>query len=157
MKRLILCTILALMTISDGVCQSVIVGDKLPSTIFQRRWLMDIQPDEADYTCILFYHSESGLCQRVLNKVKTIVEEYGSSLNLVIITKERYDKAGVTLTEHLDDRVGVAFDEGGRLFKQLGVSFIPFCVVCDKKRRTLWCGNGAMFTRDVMNNILTTQ
>lgn len=157
MKRLILCTILALMTISDGVCQSVIVGDKLPSTIFQRRWLMDIQPDEADYTCILFYHSESGLCQRVLNKVKTIVEEYGSSLNLVIITKERYDKAGVTLTEHLDDRVGVAFDEGGRLFKQLEVSFIPFCVVCDKKRRTLWCGNGAMFTRDVMNNILTTQ
>ena len=102
MKRLILCTILALMTISDGVCQSVIVGDKLPSTIFQRRWLMDIQPDEADYTCILFYHSESGLCQRVLNKVKTIVEEYGSSLNLVIITKERYDKAGVTLTEHLN-------------------------------------------------------
>lgn len=157
MKRLILCTILALMTISDGVCQSVIVGDKLPSTIFQRRWLMDIQPDEADYTCILFYHSESGLCQRVLNKVKPIVEEYGSSLNLVIITKERYDKAGVTLTEHLDDRIGVAFDEGGRLFKQLGVSFIPFCVVCDKKRRTLWCGNGAMFTRDVMNNILTTQ
>ena len=157
MKRLILCTILALMTISDGVCQSVIVGDKLPSTIFQRRWLMDIQPDEADYTCILFYHSESGLCQRVLNKVKTIVEEYGSSLNLVIITKERYDKAGVTLTEHLDDRVGVAFDEGVRLFKQLEVSLIPFCVVCDKKRRTLWFGNGAMFTRDVMNNILTTQ
>lgn len=157
MKRLILYTILALMTISDGVCQSVIVGDKLPPTIFQRRWLMDIQPDEADYTCILFYHSESGLCQRVLNKVKPIVEEYGSSLNLVIITKERYDKAGVTLTEHLDDRVGVAFDEGGRLFKQLEVSFIPFCVVCDKKRRTLWCGNGAMFTRDVMNNILTTK
>ena len=71
--------------------------------------------------------------------------------------RELYEKAGVALTEHLDDRVGVAFDEGGRLFKQLEVSFIPFCVVCDKKRRTQWCGNGAMFTRDVMNNILTTK
>ena len=157
MKRLFLCTILALLSFSNGVCQSVIVGDKLPSNIFQRRWLMDIQPDEADYTCILFCHSESELCQRVLSNIKPIVEEYGSALNLVIITKELYEKAGVALTEHLDDRVGVAFDEGGRLFKQLEVSFIPFCVVCDKKRRTQWCGNGAMFTRDVMNNILTTK
>ena len=157
MKRLFLCILLALMAFSDGVCQSVIVGDKLPSSIRPRRWLMDIQPDQADYTCILFCHSESELCQQAINSIKPIVNEYGSTLNMVILTKERYEKAGVALTEHLDDRVGVAFDEGGRIFKQLGVSFIPFCVVCDKKRRTQWCGNGAMFTREVMNNILTTK
>ena len=157
MKRIFLCLMLLFAPLSEALCQNIIIGERLPSDVRPRRWLMDMQPEAADFSCILFYHSESEVCQAALAHIKPILEAYGSQVNLVIITKELYEKAGVALTEHLDDRVGVAFDEGGRLFKQLEVSFIPFCVVCDKKRRTQWCGNGAMFTRDVMNNILTTK
>ena len=74
----------------------------------------------------------------------------------LICSEEDYDEAGVTLTEYLDDRVGVAFDEGGRAFRTLKVSFIPFCVVCDKHRRVVWCGNGNMLTHNVMDKILTS-
>lgn len=157
MKRLFLCITLLAALCTEGFCQNIIIGDRLPSDVRPRRWLMDLQPEATDYTCILFYHSESPVCQQALKAIKPIIEQYGTSLNLVLITKEEYDKAGVALTEHLDDRVGIAFDDGGRIFRELGVTFIPFCVVCDRKHRTLWCGNGAMFTAEVMDNILTTK
>ncbi|MBR3886553.1 MAG: conjugal transfer protein TraF [Alistipes sp.] len=157
MKRLFLCITLLMTLCAEGFTQNIIIGEKLPSDVRQRRWLMDMQPEAADYTCILFYHSESPLCQRALMAIKPLVEQYGEQLNLVVITKEEYDKAGVALTEHLDDRIGIAFDDGGKAFRQLGVTFIPFCVVCDKKRHALWCGNGAMFTAEVMDKILTTK
>lgn len=157
MKRFFLCITLLVALCAEALGQNIIIGDRLPSDVRPRRWLMDLQPEEAEYTCILFYHSESHLCQRALKAIKPLVEQYNPQLNLVIITKEEYDNAGVALTEHLDDRVGVAFDDGGKAFRQLGVTFIPFCVVCDKKRHALWCGNGAMLTAEVMDKILTTR
>ena len=42
---------------AEGVTQNIIIGEKLPSDVRPRRWLMDMQPEAADYTCILFYHS----------------------------------------------------------------------------------------------------
>ena len=156
MKRLLALIILTLATLHiECRAQSVIVGDRLPD-LHLRRWLMDIQPDQSDYTCLLFHHSESEVCRQSLRSIAAMVEEYDTALNLVIITKEDYDKAGVTLTEYLDDRVGVAFDEGGRAFRALKVSFIPFCVVCDKHRRVVWCGNGNTLTHNVMDKILTS-
>lgn len=157
MKRFFLCITLLVALCVEGGAQNIIIGDKLPADVRSRRWLMDMQPEAADYTCILFYHSESPLCQHALKSIKPIVEQYGERLNLVIITKEAYDKAGVSLTEHLDDRIGIAFDDGGKIFRTLGVTFIPFCIVCDKKRHALWCGNGATFTAEVMDKILTTK
>ncbi len=65
-------------------------------------------------------------------------------MNAVIVTKEDYDAAGVTLTEHLRrPRIGVAFDEDCRTFRYFLVNYIPYCVVCDHKRRAVWCGNAA--------------
>ena len=157
MKRFFACIVFLFAIWGEGMCQNIIIGDKLPSDIRSRRWLMDMHPEASEYSCILFYHSESELCQQTLQKIKPLIEKYDPQLSLVIITKEEYDKAGVTLTEHLDDRIGVAFDDGGRIFKRLGVSFIPFCIICDRKRHALWCGNGAMLTEEVINKILTTK
>ena len=157
MKRIFLCLMLLLAPLSEALCQNIIIGERLPSDVRPRRWLMDMQPEAADFSCVLFYHSESEVCQAALAHIKPILEAYGAQVNLVIITKEQYADAGATLTQHLDDHVGIAFDEGGRIFRRIGVSFIPFCVVCDKKRHALWCGNGAMLTTDVMDKILTTQ
>ena len=157
MKRLFLCIMLLLATYGEASCQNIIIGDRLPSDVRPRRWLMDMQPEDADFTCVLFYHSESRLCQDALNHIKTILTSYGAQINLVILTKERYEDAGATLTQHLDDHVGIAFDEGGRIFRRIGVSFIPFCVICDKKRHALWCGNGATLTAEITDKILTTK
>ena len=157
MKRLFLCIMLLLAPLNEAICQNIIIGDRLPSDVRSRRWLMDIQPEAADFSCVLFYHSESSVCQDALKHIKTILAAYGAQVNLIIITKERYEDAGATLTQHLDDHVGIAFDEGGRIFRRIGISFIPFCVVCDKKRHALWCGNGTMLTTDIMDKILTTK
>ena len=157
MKRVFLCIMLLLAPFGQALCQNIIIGDRLSSDVRSRRWLMDMQPEAADFSCVLFYHSESEACQAALSHIKTILEECEQPVNLVIITKERHEDVGATLTQHLDDNVGVAFDEGGRIFRQMGVSFIPFCVVCDKKRYAHWCGNGAMLTTDIMDKILTTK
>lgn len=156
MKRILLTFAVMLSVLAAASAQNVVIGEKLPETRF-RKWLMDLQPDAADYTCMVFYHSESSLCRRCLDRVKTLVSKYGTKLNVIIVTKEDYDTAGVTLTEHLGDRVAVAFDDGGRTFRYFGVKFIPFCVICDRKRRAVWCGNGITLTENITDRIITGQ
>ena len=142
MKRFFAILLLLLTATTATTAQNVIIGERLPD-LSLRRWLMDLEPEQTEYTCYLFYHSESELCKKALAKIKPLIESDEWELGLV------------TLTEHLDDRIGVAFDLQGRAFRSLEVNFIPFCVICDRKRRALWCGNGATLTNSVLDKILT--
>ena len=150
----IVAAIAFMLTTTSAEAQNIILGEKVPDSRI-RSWLMDLQPDAADYTCIIFYHSKSPRCQECLPKIKRIVNTYEGKLNLIILTKEDYSKAGVTLTEHLSDRVGVAFDDGGRTFIAYGVRFIPFCVIYDKKGYAVWCGHAKSFDEKAFDRILT--
>lgn len=132
--------------------ENVIIGDRLPD-IDIRKWLMDIEPSDAEYTCYLFYHSQSPLCQKCLATLERSVAAH-KSLNMVIITKEEYGDAGVTLTRHLNDRTGVAFDDNGRTFRSFGVKYIPFCVI-SRKHKVVWCGNGNLLNDSMIEKILT--
>lgn len=156
MKRILLALATMLLCLASASAENIIIGEKLPETRF-RKWLMDLQPEAADYTCLLFYHSDSPLCRRCLQRIKGLVSKYGTKLNVVIVTKQDYDTAGVTLTEHLGDRVAVAFDDNGRTFRYFGVKFIPFCVISDSKRRAVWCGNGITLTDTVIEKIITSE
>lgn len=156
MKQLItiVATIAFALISAPTEAQNIILGEKVPDSRI-RSWLMDLQPDEADYTCILFHHSQSPRCQESLSRIKRVVNKNKGKLNLIIITKEDYSKAGVTLTKHLSDQVGVAFDDGGRTFYAYGVRFIPFCVIYDKKEDAVWCGHAKSFNENVFDRILT--
>ena len=154
MKRLLAILATVVLWATSAEAQNIILGEKVPDSKI-RSWLMDLQPDAADYTCILFHNSKSPQCKKHLPKIKQMVNDYGSKLNLIIVTKEDYSKAGVSLTEHLDDRIGVAFDDGGRTFIAYGVKFIPFCVIYDKKGYALWCGHAGSFTKEIFDRILT--
>lgn len=139
----------------NAAAENVIIGDKLPDMSI-KKWLMDTQPSDAEYTCILFFHSKSDLCQKTLSKLKRYTKQWGEKLNLIIITKENYSEVGVSLTQHLDERIGVAFDDNGRTFRYFGVKFIPYCVISQKKR-VEWCGNGALLNDKTLENILTSK
>lgn len=157
MKRYIIILIALLLSAATVVqAENIVIGDKLPEMRLQA-WLMDMQPDEAEYTCILFYHSESELCKRSLRHIKRLVKANAPHFNMIIITKEDYASAGVALTEHLADNIGVAFDDRGRTFRYFGVKFIPFCIVSDHKRRAVWCGNGVTLNQTIIDRILTTK
>ena len=159
MKRLLLIAalvVLATLNTFSAHSQNIIIGDKMPE-IKLRKWLMDFVPSQRIATCYLFYHTESKLCQHSLEKVKTLIEPLAEQINRVIVTKQSYDKAGVTLTEHLGDNTFVAFDQQGRMFRNLKVNFIPFCIIVDKRRYVLWCGNPTTISQDVIDNILTTK
>ena len=123
MKRFFAILLLLLTVTTAATAQNVIVGERLPD-LSLRRWLMDLEPEQTEYTCYLFYHSESELCKKALSKIKPLIDSAEWELGLVIVTKEEYEDAGVTLTEHLDDRIGVAFDLQGRAFRSLEVNFI---------------------------------
>ena len=116
---------------------------------------MDAEPDSAPYTCIIFYHSESSLCNAALRGVKQLCREYKGQFNIVIITKEDYSVAGVSLTSALDNYSGVLFDNEGRIFRDFGVKFVPFCVIHNSHREAVWCGNAATLNINIFRNIVT--
>ena len=118
---------------------------------------MDLQPEEADYTCILFYHSESPQCRKNLVAVKSLCKAAEENMNMIILTKEQYSEAGVTLTEHLGNNTCVAFDDSGRSFRNFGVKFIPFCVICDKKRTVMWCGHAGTLNQRIIEKIINVK
>ena len=136
--------------------QNVIIGEIAPDLKI-KQWLMDLQPEEADYTCILFYHSESPQCRKYVSHIKSITKQAEERINVIIITKEKYSDAGVTLTEHLGGNVCVAFDDAGRSFRNFGIKFIPFCVIYNKKRIAQWCGHAGRFTQDILEKIVTVK
>ncbi|MDO5496757.1 MAG: hypothetical protein Q4F45_02645 [Alistipes sp.] len=153
MRRLIIIFFAILFCAEFAQGQNVIIGEKIP-TIKSGTWLMDAQPEEATFSCIIFYHSESKLCQESLKKMITLCQEYPGQFNLTVITKEEHDTAGVTLTSLLSDYTGILFDESGTIFKNFGVKFLPFSVICNSKGRVLWCGNPATLNIDVFKNIV---
>ena len=81
MKRLltILCTLFTLPLCASA--QSVIIGDKTPE-MSVRKWLMDSQPSDAEYRCLLFYHSKSELCKQNLKIIKGLIGKYNGKINL---------------------------------------------------------------------------
>lgn len=153
MKRFTIIFFAFLFCIEIAQGQNVIIGEKIP-TIKSGTWLMDAQPEQANFSCIIFYHSESKLCQESLKKMNALCKEYPGQFNLTIITKEEHDKAGVTLTSLISDYTGILFDESGAIFKNFGVKFLPFSVICNSKGRVLWCGNPATLNIDIFKDIV---
>lgn len=154
MKHLAIILFSLLCATYSASAQKVIIGDKIP-TIKSNAWLMDAEPDSAPYTCIVFYHSESELCIKSLENIKGFCGEYNGLFNLVVITKEDYAEAGVTLTSFLDNHSGVLFDNNGKIFNDFGVKFVPFSVIYNAKHKIVWCGNSASLTLEIFRNIVT--
>lgn len=154
MKRCIIIIFALVLTTISAHGQNIIIGDKVPE-VKDKLWLMDAEPDEAPYTCIMFYHSESELCITSLRNTQQLFDEYNDLFNLVIITKEYHDQAGVTLTSLLSDHTGVIFDEGGKIFRVFGIKFLPFSIIFDQRGTILWCGNSSAIDFDVVRNIVT--
>ena len=152
MNRFLATLFFTLLISLSAAGENIIVGERLPDMSI-RKWLMDIQPTNTEYTCILFYNSTSELCQESLENIKQYISNHEKELNLIIVTKEEYSKAGVTLTRHLNDYTGVAFDDNGRTFKSFGVKYIPFCVI-SRKNRVVWCGNSLALNDTTLNKIL---
>ena len=153
MKNFLATILFTLLMWLGASAENIVIGDRLPDLSI-RQWLMDSQPAEAEYTCYIFYHSQSKLCNESLEKIRRYAAGSGSRLNVVIITKEKYGSAGVKLTRYLNNHTGVAFDDNGRSFRNFGVKYIPFCVVSHKKR-VVWCGNGNSLNDKILDNILT--
>lgn len=154
MRRLCIIIFALLCSTTAALAQNIIIGDKIPK-IRSHAWLMDAEPDSAPYTCIIFYHSESDLCNAALRGVKQLCREYKGQFNIVIITKEDYSVAGVSLTSALDNYSGVLFDNEGRIFRDFGVKFVPFCVIYNSHREAVWCGNAATLNINIFRNIVT--
>ena len=155
MMKKILLTLAVLVAAAAPRAENIVIGEPVPK-LHIRQWLMDFRPAPAEYTCIVFYHSESPASRSSLPTIKRVVEHFGGRMNAIIITKEEYDDAGVTLTEHLDDHIGVAFDDDNKTFRYFQVIHIPYCVIYDRKHRAVWCGNPAAMDENHLEKIIDT-
>ena len=156
MRKILFVLTAILCLLETAKCQNVVIGEVAPDLKI-KQWLMDLQPEESDYTCILFYHSESPQCRKNLAKVKNLCKAAENKMNMVILTKEKYSEAGVTLTEHLGNNTCVAFDDAGRSFRNFGVKFIPFCVICNKRKAVMWCGHAGTLNQQVIDRIINSK
>lgn len=152
MKKIAL-TLAVILASAVSRAENIVIGEPVPK-LHIRQWLMDFRPAPAEYTCIVFYHSESPACRSSLPTIKRVVEHFGGRINAIIMTKEEYDSAGVTLTEHLDDHIGVAFDDDNKTFRYFQVIHVPYCVIYDRKHRAVWCGSAAAMDEDTIEKII---
>ena len=154
MRRVLIALAFIFGSIVTAHSQNITTGKVVPDLKI-KQWLMDLRPDDADYTCVMFYHSESPQCHKYVSHIKSITKQASERINVIIITKEKYADAGVTLTEHLGGNVCVAFDDAGRSFRNFGIKFIPFCVIYNKKRIAQWCGHAGGLTPEILEKIVT--
>ena len=96
MRRVLIALAFIFGSIVTAHSQSITTGKVVPDLKI-KQWLMDLRPDDADYTCVMFYHSESPQCHKYVSHIKSITKQASERINVIIITKEKYADAGVTL------------------------------------------------------------
>ena len=57
----------------------------------------------------------------------------------------------------LGNNTCVAFDDAGRSFRNFGVKFIPFCVICNKRKAVMWCGHAGTLNQQVIDRIINSK
>ena len=65
----------------------------------------------------------------------------------------RAEKVAPRLRSLLSPHVAVALDQGGRGFAAFGVSYLPFGVLVNARKRTLWMGNSLQMNKQLFHQI----
>ena len=135
MKHTVLALLLVLALLPGGAAaQNIALGERVPE-IKNTVWLDGHRAAPAAMTYIEFYHSASG------------------DLRLIIVTKEPVERIAPLLRPCLAPRIAVALDTSGRGFAAFGVSYLPFGVLVDAKKRALWMGNTLQMNKQLLLKI----
>lgn len=153
MKKAISMLLLALAAYHTPVsAQNVALGERAPEVKVQS-WILDRAPGSAPMTYVEFFHSSCSTSVDALKRLKSISEEMGTELNVVVVTTADDTASDALLRPYISRNMFAGTDPNGRLFKSYGVTYVPFGVLLDSKGRALWAGNTLKFTSETIKNL----
>ncbi|MEG1611970.1 MAG: hypothetical protein RRZ83_05315 [Alistipes sp.] len=152
MRRLILISTLFLISICAAKAQNINIGERVPELKIST-WLSGQQSAVAPLTYIEFYHSTSKTSRASLDHLKNLSNQLGTKLAVIIVTQENNAQITATLNPYLSNQICVGIDLTGKSYTNFGVSFVPFGVLIDAKRRALWLGNTLQLTPEFISKI----
>lgn len=153
MKHTVLALLLVLALLPGGAAaQNIALGERVPE-IKNTVWLDGHRAAPAAMTYIEFYHSESEISAAMLERLCRLCDDPECDLRLIIVTKEPVERIAPLLRPCLAPRIAVALDTSGRGFAAFGVSYLPFGVLVDAKKRALWMGNTLQMNKQLLLKI----
>lgn len=153
MKHTVIALLLVLALLPGGTAaQNLALGERVPE-MKHTVWLDDHHAAPAAMTYIEFYHSANEISAVTLERLRKLCDDPECDLRLIVVTKEPVARIAPLLRPLLSPHVAVALDQGGRGFAAFGVSYLPFGVLVDARKRTLWMGNSLQMNKQLFHQI----
>ena len=151
MKKVLLILSFAAVAATGGAAaQNIVLGDRGPELKISK-WLDDNQPEAAPATYIEFFHSSNPACIASLKRLKEITDKTGAKLRVIVVTKEDAAKVTPLLRPYLSKRIGAALGTE-KAFTAFGVTYVPFGVLTDARKRATGRGNALHFNEKLIEH-----
>lgn len=153
MKHTVLALLLVMaVSLGEAAAQNIALGERVPE-MKHTVWLDGHRAEPSAATSIEFYHSANEMSDAALERLCRLCDDAECDLRLIVVTKEPVEKVAPLLRPLLSPHVAVALDQGGRGFAAFGVSYLPFGVLVNARKRTLWMGNSLQMNKQLFHQI----
>lgn len=143
MKR-ILFLLALLLAAAPAAAQLLRLEERVPKirkSAFQ--WFDDRRPERADLVVVEFYDAAHTPIDTELAHLDELT--YGQEsrrIQWVVVTRQAPEGLSGRLAYYLKRNPNLAvLCRGDELFRSCKVQYLPFCMVLDRRRRTVWMGN----------------
>lgn len=143
MKKLLLLMLL-LAAARPAAAQSLRIEERAPKirkTAFH--WFGDRRPERAELLVVEFFDAAHTRIDTELSHLDELT--YGQApheIQWVVVTRQPSERLSERLAYYLKRNPNLAvLCEGGELFRSYKVQYLPFCLILDRRRRTVWMGD----------------
>lgn len=146
MKRLFAIAMLLIMSSTIVLAQGVSLGMRVPDIHLDSEFGRELEMATKEYVYMVFVHSESSPSITFVERLSNVDERLMHNLDVVLVTPEDIADNATIVERFADGRFPIAYDLEHRTFRNFGISYVPFGVIYDTKRkRALWFGSTLPF------------
>lgn len=146
MKRLLAIAMLLIMSSTVVLAQGVSLGIRVPDIHLDSELGRELEMATKEYVYMVFVHSESSPSITFVERLSSVDERLMHNLDVVLVTPEDISDNATIVERFVNGRFPIAYDLEHRTFRNFGISYVPFGVIYDTKRkRALWFGSTLPF------------
>ncbi|MBR2326904.1 MAG: hypothetical protein IKA49_06080 [Alistipes sp.] len=150
MKRF-LTIFVALLCVAGVDAQTIALQNKTPR-FKHEKWLNGNVPQRCDFTYIEFIHSKSQPCRVESERIYQIVQKI-ENMAFVLISNQAAGDIDEWVMRYITPRSGVIVDDS-YIRRAFGVSYAPYAVIIDHKRKALWFGNPQLLDKKTIEKLI---
>ncbi len=156
MKRLLLVLLLLHAAARPAAAQSLRIEERVPKIRKSAfHWFGDRRPERAGLLVVEFFDAAHAQIDTELAHLDELT--YGLAphqIQWVVVTRQTPERLSERLAYYLKRNPNLAvLCEGGELFRSYKVQYLPFCLILDRRRHTVWMGDAL----DLDRRFLTEQ